>query len=101
MLYEKQGVCLLDREFANDVSFSSYTNDVFLLEADGMTDLAYEKEGSYLQGKADGEDIGRKEERQKALSEKLQAAREMLRDNIPLEKVIKYQNLTEEQVKAL
>lgn len=66
-----------------------------------MTDLAYEKEGSYLQGKADGEDIGRKEERQKALSEKLQAAREMLRDNIPLEKVIKYQNLTEEQIKAL
>ncbi len=70
-----------------------------------MTDLAYEKEGSYLQGKADGEDIGRKEERQKAgqehLEEKLQAAREMLRDNIPLEKVIKYQNLTEEQVKAL
>lgn len=66
-----------------------------------MTDLAYEKEGSYLQGKADGEDIGRKKERQKALSEKLQAAREMLRDNIPLEKVIKYQNLTEEQVKAL
>jgi len=43
-----------------------------------MTDLAYEKEGSYLQ-----------------------AAREMLRDNIPLEKVIKYQNLTEDQVKAL
>lgn len=33
-----------------------------------MTDLAYEKEGSYLQGKADGEDIGRKEERQKGLS---------------------------------
>lgn len=98
---EEKAEGLLDREFANDVSFSSYTNDVFLLEADGMTDLAYEKEGSYLQGKADGEDIGRKEERQKALSEKLQAAREMLRDNIPLEKVIKYQNLTEEQVKAL
>ncbi|MCQ2125491.1 MAG: hypothetical protein MJZ25_15040 [Fibrobacter sp.] len=66
-----------------------------------MTDLAYEKEGSYLQGKADGEDIGRKEERQKALSEKLQAAREMLREGDSVEKVCRILKLTEEQVKAL
>lgn len=94
---EEKAEGLLDREFANDVSFSTYTNDVFLLEADGMTDLAYEKEGSYLQGKADGEQI----EREKALSEKLQAAREMLREGDSVEKVCRILKLTEEQVKAL
>ncbi len=62
-----------------------------------MTDLAYEKEGSYLQGKAAGEQI----ERQKALSEKLQAAREMLREGDSAERVCRILKLTEEQVKAL
>ncbi len=98
---EEKAGSLLDREFANDVSFAMYTNDIFLLEADGMTDLAYEKEGSYLQGKADGEQIGRMDERQKALSEKLQAAREMLSDGDSVEKVCRILKLTEEQVKAL
>ena len=52
-----------------------------------------------------GEVRGRKEERQKAeqehLQKTLQSAREMLRDGIPLENVARYQNLSEEQVKAL
>ena len=56
-------------------------------------------------GEAMGFARGREEERQKAerehLQKMLQSAREMLRDGIPLEKVARYQNLTEEQVKSL
>ena len=48
-----------------------------------------------------GEAKGLKEGFQKAEQKTLQSAREMLRDGIPLEKVVKYQKLSEEQVKAL
>jgi predicted transposase/invertase (TIGR01784 family) len=42
---------LLDKEFANDVSLKGYTDETLLNEVDGMTDMLYEKQGSYLQGK--------------------------------------------------
>ena len=45
---------LLDKEFANDVSLKGYTDETLLNEVDGMTDILYEKQGSYLQGKGDG-----------------------------------------------
>ena len=48
MFYEK-----LDKEFAKDVSLKGYTDETLLNEVDGMTDILYEKQGSYLQGKAD------------------------------------------------
>ena len=44
---------LLDKEFANDVSLKGYTDETLLNEVDGMTDMLYEKQGSYLQGKED------------------------------------------------
>ena len=45
---------LLDKDFAKDVSLTGYTDETLLNEVDGMTDLLYEKQGSYLQGKGDG-----------------------------------------------
>ena len=45
---------LLDKEFAKDVSFKQFTDEILLNEVDGMTDMLYEKQGSYLQGKEDG-----------------------------------------------
>lgn len=33
---------------------TGYTDETLLNEVDGMTDLLYEKQGSYLQGKGDG-----------------------------------------------
>ena len=48
MFYEK-----LDKEFAKDESLKGYTDETLLNEIDGMTDILYEKQGSYLQGKAD------------------------------------------------
>ena len=44
---------LLDKEFAKDVSLKGYTDEILLNEVDGMTDMLYEKQGSYLQGKDD------------------------------------------------
>lgn len=48
-----------------------------------------------------GEIIGRKAEQKKAEAAKLDAARAMLRDGIPLNKVAEYQKLTDEQVAKL
>lgn len=45
---------LLDKDFAKDVSLTGYMDETLLNEVDGMTDLLYEKQGSYLQGKGDG-----------------------------------------------
>lgn len=44
---------------------------------------------------------GREAERRKAEAKELEAARRMLRDGLPLEKVREYQNLTDEQVAKL
>lgn len=44
---------LLDKDFAKDVSLNGYTDETLLNEVDGMTNLLYEKQGSYLQGKDD------------------------------------------------
>lgn len=44
---------LLDKDFAKDVSLKGYTDETLLNEVDGMTDLLYEKQGSYQQGKED------------------------------------------------
>ena len=42
---------LLDKDFANDVSLKGYTDETLLNEVDGMTDILYEKQGSFLQAK--------------------------------------------------
>ena len=44
---------LLDKDFAKDVSLEGYTDETLLNEVDGMTNILYEKQGSYLQGQED------------------------------------------------
>ncbi|MCQ2120818.1 MAG: Rpn family recombination-promoting nuclease/putative transposase [Fibrobacter sp.] len=95
---------LLDSGFAKDVSLGAYTDEVLLLEVDGMTDMLYEKQGSYLQGKEDGLQEAEKklqEAEQKHLNERLEAAREMLAEGLSKETVCRIQKLTEAQVQAL
>ncbi len=93
---EKAGK-LLDEDFAKDVNFRGYTDELLLLEVDNMTDMLYEKQGSYLQGKAEG----REEERLLADAEKLESARAMLAEGDSKEKVCRVLKLSEAQIKAL
>ena len=44
---------LLDKDFVKDVSLEEYTDETLLNEVDGMTNILYEKQGSYLQGQED------------------------------------------------
>ena len=74
---------LLDKEFAKDVSLKGYTDETLLNEVDGMTDMLYEKQGSYLQGKDD---------------ERKELAEIMLSENEPMEKIMKYSRLTEKRI---
>ena len=74
---------LLDKEFAKDVSLKGYTDEILLNEVDGMTDMLYEKQGSYLQGKDD---------------ERKELAKIMLTENEPMEKIMKYSQLTEKRI---
>lgn len=41
---------LLDKDFAKDVSLKGFTDETLLNEVDGMTNILYEKQGSFLQG---------------------------------------------------
>lgn len=44
---------LPDKDFVKDVSLEEYTDETLLNEVDGMTNILYEKQGSYLQGQED------------------------------------------------
>ena len=44
---------LLDKDFVKDVSLEEYTDETLLNEVDGITNILYEKQGSYLQGQED------------------------------------------------
>ena len=113
---EKAGK-LLDEDFAKDVNFRGYTDELLLLEVDNMTDMLYEKQGSYLQGKAEGREEGRvegrvegreegreearKEERQLAETEKLESARNLIGQGVSKEIVIQSMHLSETQINSL
>ena len=77
---------LLDKDFAKDVSLEGYTDETLLNEVDGMTDMLYEKQGSYIQG---GEDKA------------IEIALAMLADNEPIDKVVKYSKLPKEKILKL
>ena len=47
---EEKLVKFLDSDFAKDVSMVGYTDEILLNEVDGMTDILYEKQGSFLDG---------------------------------------------------
>ncbi len=69
------------------------------------TDAKRQKQGSYLQGKAEGREEGRvegrEEERLLADAEKLESARAMLAEGDSKEKVCRVLELSEAQIKAL
>lgn len=81
---------LLDSDFMKDVSFLSYSDELLLHEVDGMTDMLYEKQGSYLQGKAEG--------RAEANKELAKAYRD---EGIPIEVISRQSGLSFEEIKAL
>ena len=77
---------LLDKDFANDVSFRGYTDETLLNEVDGMTDMLYEKQGSYLQGKDD---------------ERNEVAKAMLAEGDSIEKIARVTKLSENRIREL
>lgn len=60
-----------------------YTDETLLNEVDGMTDMLYEKQGSYLQGKDD---------------KAHEVAKAMLVNNEPIEKIKRYSLLSENDI---
>ncbi|MCL4101712.1 Rpn family recombination-promoting nuclease/putative transposase [Fibrobacter sp. HC4] len=91
---EEKAGNLLDEDFAKDVSFVGYTDELLLLEVDNMTDMLYEKQGSYLQGKAEGKEEGRAE----ANKELAKAFRDA---GVSVEVISKQTGLTPEEIQAL
>ncbi len=90
---EKAGK-LLDEDFVKDVDFRGYTDELLLLEVDNMTDMLYEKQGSYLQGKAEG--------REEGLAEGFKKMAKSLRDGgVPLDVIAKSSGLSKEEILAL
>ena len=73
---------LLDKDFAKDVSLKGYTDETLLNEVDGMTDMLYEKQGSYLQAKVDD-------------------AQAMLAEGISVEMISRITKLSEREVHKL
>jgi len=73
---------LLDKDFANDVSFKGYTDEILLNEVDGLTDLLYEKQGSYLEAKEDD-------------------AKAMLAEGDSVEKIARVTKLSENRIREL
>ena len=73
---------LLDKDFANDVSLKGYTDETLLNEVDGMTDILYEKQGSFLQAK-------------------MEDAKAMLAEGDSIEKIIRITKLTKQCVLKL
>lgn len=91
---EEKASKLLDSDFAKDVSFMGYTDELLLLEVDNMTDMLYEKQGSYLQGKADGKAEGE-------LSAMKKMAKSLKENGVAISTISKSSGLTEEQINAL
>ncbi|MCQ2064019.1 MAG: Rpn family recombination-promoting nuclease/putative transposase [Fibrobacter sp.] len=99
---EEKAERLLDKDFAKDVNFKGYTDELLLLEVDNMTDMLYEKQGSYLQGKREGREEGRKEGKEEGVSEtKLDIAKAMLAANEPIKKICAYTGMSENDIIAL
>ena len=73
---------LLDKDFAKDVSLKGYTDEIFLNEVDGMRDILYEKQGSYLQAKEDD-------------------ALAMLAEDFPIDTIIRVTKLPKEKILML
>ncbi len=79
---EEKSRKLLDKDFAKDVSLKGYTDETLLNEVDGMTDLLYEKQGSFLQAK-------------------MEDAKAMLAEGDSIEKIIRITKLSKQCVLKL
>ena len=77
---------LLDKDFAKDVSLVGYTDETLLNEVDGMTNILYEKQGSYLQGREE---------------ERIENAKGMLAENLSIEVIERVTKLPKEQIMKL
>ena len=96
---EEKAQRLLDKDFAKDVNFKGYTDELLLLEVDNMTDMLYEKQGSYLQGKREGKEEGKAEGFQEA---KYVIANAMLAlGKLSVAEIAQASKLTEAEVLAL
>ena len=96
---EEKAERLLDKDFAKDVNFKGYTDELLLLEVDNMTDMLYEKQGSYLQGKREGKEEGKAEGFQEA---KYVIANAMLAlGKLSVAEIAQASKLTEAEVLAL
>ena len=69
-----------------------------LLEANNMTDILYEKQGSYLQGIAEGLEKGRAETRGE---EKEAVARRMLAKGMSIAEIVELAAISEAEVLGL
>ena len=100
---EEKAQRLLDKDFAKDVNFKGYTDELLLLEVDNMTDMLYEKQGSYLQGKREGREEGLKKGKEEGVSEtKLDIAKAMLAlGKLSVAEIAQAAKLSEAEVLAL
>lgn len=73
---------LLDKDFVKDVSLEGYTDETLLNEVDGMTNILYEKQGSYLQAKEED-------------------AKVMLSRNYSVDEIVAITGLSEEKILKL
>ena len=85
-----------------DVSLKGYSDELLLNEVDEMTNIAYEKESSYLEGKDDGIKQGIEQGIEQGVSNtKREMAKAMLADNLPIERIVSYSGLSEEEIRSL
>ena len=71
-----------------------------------MTNIAYEKESSYLEGKDDGIKQGIEQGIVQGIEQgieqnKREMAKAMLADKLPIEQIVSYSGLSEEEIKSL
>ena len=79
-----------------------YSDELLLCEVDEMTNIAFEKESSYLEGKDDGIKLGIAEGREEGdRNAKREMARAMLADKLPIDRIVSYSGLSEEEIKRL
>ncbi len=89
---------LLDKDFAKDVSLKGYSDELLLNEVDEMTNIAYEKESSYLEGKDDGIKQGIE---QGIEQNKREMAKSLKEQGFPISAIEKASGLSEEEIRSL
>jgi len=93
---------LLDKDFVKDVSLKRFSDEILLNEVDEMTNIAYEKESSYLEGKDDGIKQGIEQGIKQGVSNtKREMAKSLKEQGFPISAIEKASGLSEEEIKSL